>query len=60
MLKTYTKCIETTVYIVVEYGVGVWGGVKESNTDLVQLQVMRTYMEVHKFAPNLAVTGDMG
>ena len=58
--ETFTKCVETSVYPVLEYGAEVWGYPKESPTDKVQLKAMRIFLGVHKFAPNLALFGDMG
>ena len=43
-----------------EYGAGVWGGIKDSPMDLVQLKAMWNILGVHKFTTNLAGTGNMG
>ena len=59
-LETFTKCIESSVYPVLDYGAEIWGYRKESPTDKVQLKAMRVFLGVHKFAPNLALLGDMG
>ena len=58
--ESYTKCVESSVYPVVEYGAEVWGGMKDSSTDKIQLKAIRSYLGVHKFAPTLAILGDMG
>ena len=58
--ETFKKCTESCIYPVVEYGAEVWGGIKSSPTDQVQLKAIRAYLGVHKFAPNLGLIGDMG
>ena len=47
MYATYTKCIDSSVYPVVEYGSEVWGYVTNSCTDQVQLKAIRAYSGVN-------------
>ena len=58
--QTFSKCVETCVYPVMEYGSEIWGGIKDAATDQIQLKAIRAFLGVHKFAPNLAIMGDMG
>ena len=58
--QTFSKCVESCVYPVMEYGAEVWGGIKDAPTDLTQMKAIRAFLGVHKFAPNLAIIGDMG
>ena len=58
--ETFTKCVETAVYPVVDYGAEVWGGLKNANTDNVQLKAIRCFLGVHQFAPISGILGDMG
>ena len=58
--STFTKCVESSFYPVLEYGAEIWGGIRESASDMVQLKVIKSFLGVHKFAPNISVLGDMG
>ena len=60
LYDTYTKCIDSSVNPVVDYGAEVWGLIKESGTDRVQLKAIRAFLGVHKFAPGLGLLGDIG
>ena len=60
MYDTYTKCVECSIYPVVDYGTEIWGYVKDATTDHVQLKAIQAFLGVHKFAPNLGIMGDMG
>jgi hypothetical protein len=44
---------------IVEYGSGIWGNLKVKAIDMVQNRAMRYFLGVHKFSPNLALSGDM-
>ena len=57
--KTYKKLYESCVCPVVDYGTGVWGFDEYSATNSVQLRAMRVFLGVHKFAPVLAMEGDL-
>ena len=48
MYATYTKCIDSSVYPLVEYGSEVWGYVTNPCTDQVQLKAIRAYLGVNK------------
>ena len=58
--ETFTKCVHYNVNPVTDYGSEIWGYLRESCTDQVQLKAIRSYLGVHKYAPNLAILGDMG
>ena len=60
MFDTYTKCVESSIYPVVDYGAEVWGYVRDTATDQVQLKAIRAFLGVNKFAPNIGIMGDMG
>ena len=58
--ESFYKCFDSNVNPVTDYGAEVWGYMKDSSTDLVQLNATKTFLGVHKFAPNPGVLGDMG
>ena len=58
--NTYTTLYERCITPILDYCSGVWGYKTLSKIDTVQHRAIRYYMGVHKFAPNLAITGDMG
>ena len=57
---TYTKCFETSILPVINYGSEVCGFIKNNKSDLVQTKAMKYFLGVHHFAANDAVEGDMG
>jgi hypothetical protein len=57
---TYTKSFETSICPVINYGSEVWGYIKNSKSDSVQIKGMKVFLGVHRFAANVAVEGDMG
>ena len=57
---TFTKLFIAGVQPVYEYSAGVWGYHKAYAIDKVQNRAMRYYLGVHKFAPNAALTSEMG
>ena len=57
---TYSKCYETSVCPVIDYGGEVLGYLKSQKLDTVQNKAMRVFLGVHRFAANAAVSGDMG
>ena len=57
LTRTRLKVV-CTVNPVLDYATEVWGYVKNSSTDLVQLKAIRAFLGVHKFAPNPAIIGD--
>lgn len=58
--ETYSKCFHTNVNPITDYGAEVWGYLKEASTYLIQIKAIRSYLGIHKFAPKLALLGDMG
>ncbi len=59
-VETYSKLYHNCVTPVMDYCAGVWGFYKNPKAEAVHNRAMRYYLGVHKFAPNLAVSGDMG
>ena len=57
---TYGKLFHNCVTPVIDYGAGVWGLTKNPKAENVQRRAIRFFLGVHKFAPNLAIEGDMG
>jgi hypothetical protein len=57
---TYTKCYESSVCPVLDYGAEVWGYVKAQKVENVHTKAMKVFLGVHRFAANVAVIGDMG
>ena len=57
---TFTKLFNLGVRPVYEYAAGIWGFHKASAIDKVQNRAMRYFLGVHKFAPNAALTSEMG
>ena len=43
-----------------DYGAGIWGFKTFPAIDIVQHRAIRYFLGVHKYTPNLAITGDMG
>lgn len=58
--RTFETMYNSGVKPVLEYGSGVWGHITGTCIDNVQNRAMRYYLGVHKFSPNLALSGDMG
>ena len=58
--NTYTTLYDRCITPILDYCSGVWGSKPLFKIDTVQNRAIRYYMGVHKFAPNLAITGDMG
>jgi hypothetical protein len=55
------KCMyEKCVVPIMDYGAEVWGLRKAGGCDQVQNKALRFYIGVHKFAPLLAIQGDIG
>ena len=57
--ETYTKCYNTCVCPVIDYGSEVWGYIKCPKIDTVQNKALRVYLGVHRYAANGAINGDM-
>lgn len=58
--KTFEKLYNSCVVPIMDYCSGVWGFKKYQSLDNVQHRGIRHYMGVHRFAPILAITGDIG
>ena len=58
--NTYTKLYESYVDPILTYGSGIWGYKHVPWCDTIQNRAIRIFLGVHRFAPNLAVNGDMG
>ena len=57
---TFTKLFNLGVRPVYEYAAGIWGFHKASAIDKVHNRAMRYFLGVQKFAPNAALTSEMG
>ena len=57
---TYTKLFDSCVYPVMDYASGVWGFDKSPEIRKVFNRAQRIFLGVHKFAPIVALEGDMG
>jgi len=58
--QTYSKLFHACVAPVLDYCSGVWGYKAFGKIDTVQHRAIRVYLGVHNFAPNAAITADMG
>ena len=58
--STYTKLFDSCVTPVLDYSSGVWGFSKYNCLEAIQNRAIHIYLGVHKFAPTLALQGDMG
>ena len=56
LLKLYSACVVP----ILDYCSSVWGYTDFSCIDTVQNKTIRYFLGVHKFAPNLAIKGDVG
>jgi len=57
---TYSKLYHTGVVPILDYCSGVWGFQKFGYLDAVQNKAIRFFLGIHRFAPNLAINGDVG
>ena len=58
--STYTKLYQSCVCPVLDYVAGVWGFKNYPAIETIHNRAIRYYLGVHKFAPTLAISGDMG
>lgn len=58
--KTYSKMYYSCVVPVTDYCSSIWGFKCYNKIDMTQNKAIRYFMGVHKFAPLLAINGDMG
>lgn len=59
-VDSYKKLFDTCVTPVLHYSAGIWGFKQYTKCDQVQNKAMRIFLGVHKFAPVLALQGDIG
>jgi hypothetical protein len=57
--KTFTKMYYSCVVPVTDYCSSIWGFKYYNKIDMTQNRAIRYFMGVHKFAPLLAINGDM-
>ena len=48
------------VQATINYGAGIWGTMVYSCIEAVQNRALRYFLGLGKYAPNLAINGDMG
>ena len=58
-LNTFTTLFNSGVAPILDYCAEIWGSQKHEQIDTVQNRAIRFFLGVHKFAPNLAINGDM-
>ena len=58
--ECFTKCYNSLVQPVIDYGSSVWGTNGYSCVETVQYRACRYFLGLGKYAPTLAVSGDMG
>ncbi len=58
--STYTKLYHSLLTPVTDYGSAIWGFKGYNDLDKVQNRASRFFTGVHKFAPTVGYTGDMG
>ena len=59
-IKTYEKLFQICVIPILDYHSSVWGYKDYSVIDAVQNRSIRYFLGVHRFAPKLAINGDIG
>ena len=58
--STYSQLYDACVSPILNYASGVWGFKESKTADSIENRAARCFLGVHKFAPILAVQGDMG
>ena len=58
--NTYTTLYNSGVSPILDYCSGVWGYSNFDKLNTIQNRAIRFFLGVHRFAPNLAINGDMG
>ena len=58
--ETFTKLFHSCVSPILDYSCCIWGFDNFKDIEKIQNQACRFYLGVHKFAPIIAVQGDMG
>ena len=56
----FTQLFQSYVDPILTYASGVWSAKKFSFPHAIQNRAIRMFLGVHRFAPNLAINGDMG
>ena len=59
-IKSYEKLFYSCVAPILDYGSGVWGYRKFQTLENIQNRAVRFFLGVHRFAPLLAIYGDIG
>ena len=59
-IKTYETLYNSCFVPILDYQASVWGYKDYSNIDSVQNRSIRYFLGVHRFAPKLAINGDVG
>ena len=59
-IKTYEKLFSSCVVPIQDYNSSVWGFKDYDCIDSVQSRSMRYFLGAHRFAPKLAINGDVG
>ena len=57
--KTYEKLYESCVTPILDYAASVWGFKSQTDLESVQIRAIRYFMGLHRFAPHLALYGDI-
>ena len=58
--KTFTTLFHSGVAPILDYCSSIWGYQKLDQINTIQNRAIRFYLGVHKYAPNLAINGDIG
>ena len=56
----YTKCYDATVQSIIDYSAALWGTKSVTCINAVQNRACRYFLGLGRYAPNVAVNGDMG
>ena len=59
-IKTYEKLFNSCIVPILDYHSSIWGFKDYSAIDAVQNRSIRYFLGVHRFAPKLAINGDIG
>lgn len=56
----YSQLHNSCVCPILNYAAGIWGFIKSKTANTIQNRAIQYFWGVHKFAPSLAIQGDMG
>ncbi len=56
----FTRLFDTCIVPIMDYASGVWGFKDYPHANAIQHRIIRSFLGLHRFAPSLAVNGDMG